>query len=225
MTSVWGSSDFPPKEVARTNRLTRAAFLIGIAGFLIIGFFYLVWVQVVPVKGVISGRSFIGLSQASHPALFSGFNLGAWPTLVFGVILLGVSVVSAVRPSRFLAWMSFISLLVISASIFWQGIGQSPKALGFSSADNVRSGGAVGLLISALAGLVIAWFYIKPFLTATPRVIAEAGQPSDPDLPYAPEDARRGMSTAALVGVSILGVLIAAFLLVQVIHVIISNSH
>lgn len=163
MTSVWGEIDMPTHGVARTNRITRGAALIAIAGLVVFGFFYFVWDRVVTAEGSGVSASLIGLNRASHPILFSGFNLGAWPTLAFGVILFVVGLISTVRPSGILAWTSFISLVVISVDILWEGTSKTPRSLGFPSTDIVKFGGAVALLFSALAGLVISWFYVKRF--------------------------------------------------------------
>jgi hypothetical protein len=88
----------------------------------------------------------------------------------------------------------------------------------------VRYGGSVGLLISALAGLVISWYYVRRFRKATQSEVVVASQQTNPDLPYAPEDPRGRMSTAAKVGASLLGGFIAVALLLQLIYVIVHNS-
>jgi len=246
------------------NRITRAACLTGIGGFLLSGFFFLVWIEIVPADSSGDNRSIIGLNQLDHPTLFSGYNLGAWPTLVFGVLLLGASLISFVRPSRSLSLTSFVSLLVISLNIFWQGVGQTAEAHGYPSGDVVKYGGAVGLLSVSLVGLVISWYFVKRFRgvsvrlrrptssaapVESPRADATQGSAnelpiekqreplvgsfpdargvmrSDPDLPYAPEDPRSQMSTAARVGISFVGVMIVLWLAIGLIHVIVSNSH
>jgi hypothetical protein len=158
--------DFPPlspKEAARDIRVTRATVLVAIGGFLIVSYFHFNWVRVAPSRVTGPDPTWIGLDLASHPTLFSGYNLGAWPTLVFAAILFGSGIASFIRPGRTLAWTSFSSSLLISADVFYQGIAASPKVHGVPKADQTFAGGAFGILVVALISLIISWYYVRRY--------------------------------------------------------------